>query len=285
MDTFNHDTTHNTLSIRLLGPFSAMLDERPITHFDSNKVRALLAYLAVESDRAHSRNALSALLWPDRPDRVARNNLRQALANLRQMIGDHTARPSFLLVTHESIRFNPAAVYKLDVIAFKTLLKPCQEHLHQHPGICQSHAERLRQATELYRGRFLDQFSLSDSLDFEEWILIKREQLHRLALNAMCRLTDYYESIGEYEQAYGYAVHQLEFDPWREEAHRQVMRVLALSGQRSAALLQFKVCRHALAKELEVEPAQETIALYEHIRGGMELSTVRAGLTFPRFIG
>jgi len=277
MDTLNRYTAHSTLSIYLLGPFSAMLDERPITRFESNKVRALLAYLAVEADRPHSRDALAALLWPDRPDRVARNNLRQALANLRQVIGDHTARPSFLLVTHESIWFNPAAIYQLDVIAFKTLLKACQEPLHRYPEICQSCAGQLRQATELYRGRFLDQFFLSDGLGFEEWTLIKREQLHRLALNAMYRLANYHESIREYEQAYEYAVRQLEFDPWREEAHRQAMRVLALSGQRSSALLQFKVCRHVLAKELEVEPAQETMALYERIRGGMELLTIGAG--------
>ena len=68
------------LVLRLLGPFQAMLDERPITGIESNKVRALLAYLAVEADRPHSRDELIGLLWPEQPDVTARANLRQALA-------------------------------------------------------------------------------------------------------------------------------------------------------------------------------------------------------------
>jgi len=55
-------------------------------------------------------------------------------------------------------------------------------------------------------------------------------------------------------------------EPWREEAHRQLMRILAHSGQRSAALAQYKVCRRILAEELGVEPDAETQALYARIR-------------------
>ena len=58
-----------------------MLDSQPIAGFESNKVRALLAYLAIETDRPHSRDELVGLLWPEQPDATARANLRQALAN------------------------------------------------------------------------------------------------------------------------------------------------------------------------------------------------------------
>jgi DNA-binding SARP family transcriptional activator len=51
------------LSISLLGPFQVSLDARPATSFESNKARALLAYLAVEADRPHRRDVLAALLW------------------------------------------------------------------------------------------------------------------------------------------------------------------------------------------------------------------------------
>ncbi len=50
------------LALRLFGSFQATLDGRPITGFESNKVRALLAYLAVEADRPHSRDELVGLL-------------------------------------------------------------------------------------------------------------------------------------------------------------------------------------------------------------------------------
>ena len=45
------------LQIHLLGAFQAALDARPVSGFESNKVRALLAYLAVEAHRPHSRGA------------------------------------------------------------------------------------------------------------------------------------------------------------------------------------------------------------------------------------
>ena len=50
----------STLLLSLLGSFQATLAERPIAGFESNKVRALLAYLAVEGDRPHSREEIHA---------------------------------------------------------------------------------------------------------------------------------------------------------------------------------------------------------------------------------
>jgi DNA-binding SARP family transcriptional activator len=99
------------LSIHLPGPFHITLDGKPLTGFESNKVRALLAYLAVEADatgndRPPTREALTGLLWPDQPDAVARCNLSQALFNLRQTIRDDQADPPFLDVTRGTARFN-----------------------------------------------------------------------------------------------------------------------------------------------------------------------------------
>jgi DNA-binding SARP family transcriptional activator len=97
------------LSLSLLGAFQATLDGEPVTGFRSIKVRALLAYLATESDRPHHRETLAALLWPEQPERVARSNLRYALSNLRKAIGDrHTDAPR-LLVTRETVQFDCAS--------------------------------------------------------------------------------------------------------------------------------------------------------------------------------
>src|SRR5512136_1172558 len=103
------------LTLSLLGTFEASLDGQPVTGFESNKVRALLAYLAAESDRPHSRQTLAGLLWPGYPDRSALNNLRSALANLRQAVGDREAQPPFFLITRETIQFNTRSDYALDI--------------------------------------------------------------------------------------------------------------------------------------------------------------------------
>jgi len=201
------------LSLCLLGPLQATLDGQPVTSLESNKARALLAYLAVEANRPHSRDALAGLLWPNQPDRMAHNNLRQALANLRQAIHDQAAQPPFLHITREAIQFNAASDHWLDATAFTALLGACEQHLHRRAETCKSCAQRLQDAIDLYRGNFLEQFFLSDSAAFEEWVLVKRERLHRLALNALYRLADFHERRGVYEQAHRYASRQLELDP------------------------------------------------------------------------
>jgi len=245
------------LSLCLLGPLQITLTGEPVTSFESDKVRALLVYLVIEAHRPHRREVLAGLLWPDWPDRAARKNLRNGLANLRQAIGDRHATPPFLLITRETIQFNTASDYWLDVAAFKTLVEADQSAVRQ-----------LEEAIALYRGSFLEGFFLKDSPAFEDWSLLVRERLQRQALAILHRLAGYCEQRGEYEQAQSYAWRQVELEPWQEEAHQQLMRALALGGQRSTALAQYETCRRLLAEELGVEPAEETTRLYEQIRDG-----------------
>ncbi len=255
------------LAISLLGPFQVKLDEQAVTGFESNKVRALLAYLAAEADQPHSRDELMGLLWPDQPDAQARNNLRHSLTVLRQTICDAQADPPLLTITRDSVQFNTEGDYWVDVTAFASLLATCKQHAHRRAETCRSCAQRLAQAVELYRGDFLEHL-FADSPGLEEWALVKREELRHRALGAMYRLAEYHERRGEHEQARRYAARQLELDPWREEAHRQAMRALALGGQRSSALAQYEKCRRILADELSAEPDKETTRLYEKIKSG-----------------
>ena len=92
---------------------------------------------------------------------------------------------------------------------------------------------------------------------------------HRAVLEALYALAEYHDRRGEYDQEQHYARRQLELDPWREEAHRQVMRALALSGQRSAALAQHETCQRILKEELGAELTHETTALCEQIKAGL----------------
>ena len=254
------------LSLRVLGPPHITLDGQSITALGYDKVWALLVYLALAADRAHRRSALAGLLWPDQPEQTARTNLRQALARLRQAIGDEHATPPFLLVEREQIQFNAASDHDCDVTEFFALLAACATHAHRQDATCAVCAKRRAEAVAHYRGPLLDKFQISDSDLFEEWATVARERLHQQALAALDALATYHERREEYAEALRFSLRQLDLDPWREEAHRQAMRVLALNGQRSAALAQYERCRVTLAAELGVEPAPETTSLYERIR-------------------
>ncbi len=253
------------LSLALLGPLQITLAGQSIRAAAYDKVWALLAYLALNAGRAHSRESLAALLWPEQAESAARTNLRQALSRLRQALGDPPAAQPFLLADRETLQFNPSSDCQLDVVQFQALCSACDTHRHRRLETCLPCAQRHEQAVALYRGRFLDQFFLPDSAAFDEWAAPNREMLHQRALAALGHLASYYERRGAYEQARRYTERQLALDPWREEAYRQLMRLLVLTGQRSEALVQYERCRQVLAAELGVEPAPETTAFYERI--------------------
>jgi DNA-binding SARP family transcriptional activator len=259
-----------TLSIRLLGTFQVTRSGEPVTAL-TEKARALLAYLGVETNQPYPRSVLAYLFWPDQPERTALHNLRQALVTLRQAIGDQEANPPFLLITRQDIQFNPHSSYWLDVAAFERLFAPSQQ-----PE--QDRVERWRQAVDLYRGDFMAGFGLRDNVSFEEWLLVRREQYYRQALEAFEQLAGYYERQAEYKQALYYARMRITLSPWQEQAHRQVMRCLVQVGERNTALAQYQTCRRLLQEELNVAPTEETTALYEQIRAG-ELN--RAAQTQP----
>jgi DNA-binding SARP family transcriptional activator/predicted ATPase len=256
------------LSLGVLGSLQVLRDDRPVTALESDKACALLVYLAVEADSPHRRESLVGLLWPDCPEQVARHNLRQALFNLRLAIGDHTARPPYLLISRDAIQFNRASDFSLDLAQFNTILRTCEENRSHGIEDGSIRAARLEEMVKLYRGEFLQHFFLADSVEFEQWALIQRESLHQHALDACSDLAAYYELHRDFQAARRHALRQLELDPWREEAHCQMMRALALDGQRSAALAQYETCRRVLAEELGVEPAAKTRELVEQIRAG-----------------
>ena len=248
------------LTVSLLGSFEIKLDDQPVTRAVTGKVRALMAYLAVEADRPHNREVLAGLLWPDYPERSARANLRNTLSNLRTAIGDRDATQPYLQIARETIQFSTESDCWVDVAAFRTAIEQ---------SLCGSAAvSALESAVALYVGPFLEGFSLADSPAFEDWIRVIRERLERQALKALQSLTAYHEERGAYARACEYARQQIALAPWQEQAHQALMRLLALNGQRGAALAQYEACCRVLRAELDVEPGEETRRLYERIRDG-----------------
>lgn len=253
------------LALHFLGPLKATVDAEPIAASRAKKIEALLAYLAVESGRPHRRETLVGLLFPDMPDDQARTNLRQTLSRLRRTIRDKDAEPPFLIVTREDAQFNRASDYFLDIEAFETGLQGCDEHRRQRSNRCLACMQGVQEAINQYRGPFLDGFYLEESLAFDDWLLAHRERLGRLALDALTELVQFHERRGDYASAEQAARRQIGIEPWREEPHRQLMRLLAYQGRRSAALHQYAQLRETLWNELGVEPSPQTAALREQI--------------------
>lgn len=243
--------TTPVVELSLLGHVEIRRNGQPLEGFVSAKVEALLIYLAV-TGRPHGRETLAGLFWGDKPESRARANLRKALSNLRQLLG------GLVTITEQTVVFNRGGAYRLDVTAFEAALAAA--------GATPPNPDTLRRAVELYRGDFLTGFVVETSLPFEEWALAERERLRRLAIQALHQLAAAYTAQGEYTAGINVVCRLLALEPWQEEAHRQLMTLLARSGQQAAALAQFETCRRILANELGVEPLPETQALYQRLK-------------------
>lgn len=255
------------IAVRLLGPFEVTIDGAPVTGFAYAKVRALLAYLAVEP-RPHTRAELAALLWPDQPEAAARASLSQALTTLRGALGDRGAEEPALLADTQSVRLSPGYALDVDVAAFLAALAACEAHPHRSWRTCAACAERLGRAVALYRGAFLADIAIPDSEVFDEWASLQREHLQQRAMSALERLAERAEWRGAYAEALAYARRLVALDPLLEEGQRALMRLLALNGERTAAIAQYRQLQAALARELDAEPEDATAALFEQIRRG-----------------
>ena len=252
----------------VLGSVQIAQGETPVTGFVSAKVQALLVYLAV-TGRPHTREALAGLLWGDMPHRAARVNLRQAIANLRRLVGSH------LIISRQMVALNQESPYWLDAKVFSQGVHKALSHCTNGGVEKNGHSlptaqaiSSLTEAVELYQGEFLEGFLVRNAPAFEEWALLQRERFHGLALQGLHTLSTYYAGQGEAGCPAGirYARRLLRLEPWREEAHRQLMELLARSGQRGAALAQYKQCCQTLAAEFGIQPMAETTALFERIR-------------------
>ena len=125
------------LHLALLGTFHLTTNNGTTIALATDKVRGLLAYLAVEADRPHRREALAALFWPDMPDVQARSNLRQSLHRLRQAMDAVVPGISDKLFTvnRQVVQFHTTELDR-DHHRFQQALLACETHDHPQLAHC-----------------------------------------------------------------------------------------------------------------------------------------------------
>jgi DNA-binding SARP family transcriptional activator len=232
------------LRLALLGPPVVERDGLPVT-FDTRKAIALLAVLAV-TGREHSRERLADLLWPDADVARARGSLRRTLSVTAAEVG------AALTITRSTVALTPGMA-SVDVTDFADLMA--------RPDVAS-----LQRAARLYRDDFLAGFALRDCAEFDDWQAAEAERLRLQLARALQRLVMSCAEAGELDRALEYARRWLSLDQLHEPAHQAVIRLLGWTGQRSAALRQYRSLVQVLDQELAVRPLPATTQLYEQVR-------------------
>ncbi len=244
------------------------VDGRVITRFRTQKNAELLGYLAWHLQRAHAREELVELLWPESDLVRGRNRLSNALSSLRRQLEPPGVPAGAVLQTDRAfVRLNPAVV-ATDVGEFEAALQSAASASSQL-----ERAQLLAGAVELYRGPLLPGC-------YADWLAPEQHRLAELHLGALLQLVDSLASLaraGELPRALEAARRAVAADPLREATHREVMHLYVAAGQPAAALQQYRHVQQLLKEELGTVPALATRTLAQKVQlqsaGGVDVWT------------
>lgn len=183
---------------------------------------ALLALLAIEGPTARSR--VTALLWPDEALEQVRGRLRQRIFALKRKLGTEAVEGRLTLTLAPALPW---------------------------PGF---DAEPLT-------GPLLGDDDHADLPEFAQWLSATRHRLQSLRREQLAGESSALEQQGRLAEAIVCAESLLALEPLQEHAHRRLMRLHYLRGDRAAALLAFDRCEQVLKDEVGATPSAETLAL------------------------
>lgn len=212
---------------------------------------ALLAFLVLEP-RAHTRESLAGLLWGESPEVEARASLRQALKQLREVLG-------------EGLRADRAAVElavppSCDVVDFRAAA-----------------AGEPSRAAGMPAPAFLAGFSVRHAPAFEEWATTTRAALLREYHQVLGALAREAMDQRRWREAAELADRWLANEAVSEEAALLAVEARYLAGDRGAALARYGEYRAVLGREAGCEPSRALQALARRIeadRGSGEIRQV-----------
>ena len=250
------DTT--ALRIQLLGSFWVSVGLRLIADaaWRRRKAASLVKLLALAPEHRLHREQVIEALWPELEPEAALNNLHRILHVARRVLEPELApaAPSrYLGLQGDRLVLCPAAPLWTDVAAFADAATAARRT--QDPAAYQT-------ALDVYTGDLLPEDR------YEDWVAGPREEFRERYLSLLVELAQVHEARGAYPAAIETLQRVVAAEPIHEDAHAGLMRLYALTGQRQQALRQYQRLRAALERDLGVEPAAASQALYQDIVAG-----------------
>lgn len=246
----------SSMKVSLFGKFNISIGENS-AYIRARKVQELLIYLLIFRSHPQPRESLSEILWADQPAVTSKKNLRQTLWHLQSAFKEFNSSSRMeLLIEDGWIHIRLPSNFWLDTAEFEQVFdlvnhKPAQE-------LSAEDFEATQYAVNLYKGDLLEGW-------YQDWCIFERERFQMMNLTLLDKLVQYCEIHQKYEAGLSYGWQILRHDHAYERAHRQMMRLYSMAGDRTQALHQYQRCIQALRDELGIEPSARTKLLYEQI--------------------
>jgi DNA-binding SARP family transcriptional activator len=244
-----------TLQIFALGGARVEKDGRPIDSPDLiQKPRELLYYL-LSHPEGRTKEQMGLALWPDASTAQLRSSFHDTVFRLRRALGGK----EWVVFEKRRYTFGSTTEYFYDVKSFE---KDISEARRAQAGAPERAVGYLKEATDLYRGDFLEDTAQS------EWILERQDELRRSYGESLLILGDLLANLGRHAEAADAYRKAISHDRFLEEAHRGLMRSQVALGEPGGALRHYEELARMLLEQLGSSPSPETVALYESLRSG-----------------
>jgi DNA-binding SARP family transcriptional activator len=249
------DALDQPVVIRMLGTFALLKNGTTLPVRSGGKTEALLSSLALRCFKRIPRATLLGEVWPEADPDLSIQALNSLVHSLRRLLSDALGGQPPVTCLQGSYQLNLAAGVAVDYARFDELANEGDRKSADSPQLAIASYE---QALALYGG----------DLDAGEHhaAVVERERLRARYLTLLVRSAFHYFERHDVEQALSLALRLLEHDPYREDAHRLVMRCHVMRGERAQALRQYRICERMLQAEFEAEPEADTTTLYDQIR-------------------
>ncbi len=212
--------------LQLLGGFHLRCRGR--TAAPPNSAQRLLALLALHGTEL-SRGFVAGTLWLDSNERRAAGSLRSALWRLRQ------TDPELVETRSGSLRLGDRVSVDVNRLV--------------------AASRRVRAAGSVEE--LDDELFAQDLLPgwYEDWVLVERERLRQLRLDALETAADRLIDAGDFRAAVRAALAAVQCESLRESSHRVLVRAHVAGGNYAAALRQYRLYARLLRDELGLAPS------------------------------
>ena len=236
------------LRIYALGQPRALLDGQNI-QWPIQQSRDLF-FCLLQHPQGLRKEEIGTLFWPEHPPHKLDGVFRSTLYRLRRAV----FRDS-VIFSDGLYSFNWDSDFWFDVKTFEALLDQADEET-----IEDEKRTMIEEALNLCQGDYLEGI-------YDDWCVLERERLRENQLAARESLARLYASRGSLQAAVEAYQLLVKMDPYREPAHRELMRCHFRLGDRVAAIKQYQTCVQILRDDLGLSPTSETEELYLQIIG------------------
>jgi DNA-binding SARP family transcriptional activator len=248
------------LTIKLLGHPEIFRDPtKPFAPdaWTTRRARDILCYIAASKQRRVAKDVLIDAFWPDDDPEVIEKNFHPTISHIRKALNSRQSlKQNFIVFREGAYQLNPELSYSIDTEEFERLIADAETA--KRAKDTEAFRRSLESAYSIYRGEFM-------SGVYEEWAEERRGFYSEQFIRVVSGLAKLEFAEKRWANALKYAQEILAADPFREDMHRLIMKVLAAQSKKVAVKKQFEGLKTLLSGELGIEPAPETRRLYKEL--------------------